>query len=95
VRAICDEINKQLNYRKPVANLIPYFLDDDFDGDWRVKIVDPDGRVICEYLKPEKLDWHTLMLLLSARREFGQSEFQRGKVEAVNKLCEHFKDLVK
>lgn len=95
VKKIADDINHQLNYNGAFAWLEPYLHDSEWGEDWRIRIMDRNKQPVCDCLQPDKLDWHTVKMLLLARVEHGEAEFARGKVHAVNKLCEHFKGIVK
>ncbi len=97
VKKICDDINHELNYSGGWMWLEPYFSggDEYSDGEWRVRIVDQVGNLVCQHLQPSKLDWHTLKILLRARADYGRSEFTRGKVAAVNKIHQSFLEIVK
>lgn len=94
VKKVCDDINHQLNNRGSFAWLEPYFQDDDWHGEWRVRIVDSNGEEICRHLQHDKLDWHTLTILLNARVDHGKDQHHKGAEHAVNKMAEHFKELV-
>lgn len=60
----------------------------------RLAVIHKDDGEVCRHLQPDKVDWHTLMLLLSARFNWGAHQFNQGKLVAVNILAEHFKIIV-
>lgn len=96
VKAVCDDINHELNHRGSFAWLEPYLdsSSDLGDSEWKVRVVDPEGNEMCRHLQHSKLDWHTVKILLKARVEHGDLRFAAGKEHAVNKIAAHFKTIV-
>jgi len=93
VQKVCDEINRDLNYSKETVKLVPYLMRERDPVDWRVKIFRlPDQMLLVDYLVPEKLDRHTVMLFLGAIKRQGEIEFKRGQENAVNILSQKFKE---
>src|SRR6478736_2958444 len=89
------EINERSRHGK-LAVIAEYYLQYDSDGpnQWRIKIT-IEGEVEIEYLVPENVNAHTIMLMIDAARKWGDLRFKAGKEDAVNKLSQHFMGVVK
>lgn len=74
----------------------PYLQGDEYGPDeWRFRLYAPTREVLTDYLYPQHCDRHTLMLMVNSARKWGDLQYKVGKEHAVNKIAEHFKEIVK
>lgn len=62
--------------------------------EWHLQLMHHSQGEVCRHLRIDNLNWHTLVVLLAAREEYGKQSFKAGGEHAVNKLAKHFKSII-
>jgi hypothetical protein len=86
-------LNKEL--QNTCCFLIPYVqYCSEGPDEWHLQLMHHSEGEVCRHLRIENLNWHTLVMLLEARKTHGEQSFKAGGDHAVNKLAAHFKALI-
>lgn len=85
----CNTINKDYLHGKS-AILQLYFADDEFEGEWKFRIVDTvHDRIIVEHLFPQYADGHSYMLFMVGIEKAMEYAEAQGRFKAIDVSIKH------